>query len=62
MSAPLVAAEAAILKSANPSLTASQIVQTIMHSANAVDDLALTYGPSMAMSSSFDYVPNEQYY
>jgi subtilisin family serine protease len=62
MSAPLVAAEAAILKSANPSLTASQIVQTIMHSANAVDDLALTYGPSMAMSSSFDYVPHEQYY
>jgi subtilisin family serine protease len=62
MSAPLVAAEAAILKSANPSLTASQIVQTILHSANEVDDLALTYGPSLAMSSSFEYVPHEQYY
>lgn len=62
MSAPMVAAEAAILKSASPTMTASQIVQTILHSANAVDDMALAYGPAVGMSSNFDYVPHEQYY
>jgi subtilisin family serine protease len=62
MSAPLVAAEAAILKSANPSLTSSQIVQNILHSANSLYDMDLAYGPSMSMGSEFAYVPHEQHY
>lgn len=62
MSAPLVAAEAAILKSANPSLTSSQIVQNILHSADSLYDMDLAYGPSMSMGSEFAYVPHEQHY
>ena len=39
MAAPLVAAEVAILKSANPNLSATQLVQNILHSTNSLDDM-----------------------
>jgi subtilisin family serine protease len=39
MAAPLVAAEASILKSGNPQLSAYEIVQDILHSCHSLDDM-----------------------
>lgn len=60
MSAPLVASQAAILESANPNLTASQIVQAITNSADNLDSWLETYstntGNAMQSTASHETV------
>ena len=61
MAAPLVAAEAAILKSANPHLSAFEIVQDILHSCHSLEEIltnvtaskiATEAAPSLHVSSA----------
>ena len=52
MASPLVAAEAAILKSANPQLSAYEIVQDILHSTNSLDDLLNHYSTAQTSSAA----------
>jgi subtilisin family serine protease len=51
MAAPLVAAEVAILKSANTSLSAIQMVRDILHSTNSLDDL-LSQVPQISQTTA----------
>lgn len=50
MASPLVAAEAAILKSANPQLSAYEIVQDILHATNSLDNLLNQFSATNANS------------